>query len=307
MLTLRPRSGPRPTTNPGLPHAQLDQQPTDDQLRMALAERIVRLTGVREGPSGVSVPGARALILDPAFSVGPLEAFMIGREFAHLHPGADHSLHLCLPVPLAEEACRAGWAEPHPLAADGRLPESIVLVYAPRDEAELHVVSDLVEESYRFATGQNHRGEPNAIHNHDTRGGHSSMSITAFRHIGLTVTDLDRSARWYIDLLGFQELFRESSPERSAVILGIPGTDVVLGLVQFLESASDSFSPRRTGLDHLCFAVSSRKELESWATRLEDRGVAHSGVIEMTTSPIINFKDPDGIALAIALSPRLPR
>ncbi|GAC1472244.1 MAG: VOC family protein [Chloroflexota bacterium] len=133
------------------------------------------------------------------------------------------------------------------------------------------------------------------------------MNITAFRHIGLTVTDLDRSTRWYTDLLGFRELFRESQPERRNVILHMPGTEVILGLVQFPVNKSDSFSPRQTGLDHLCFAVSGREELESWITRLDDYGVAHSGVVEMATSPIINFKDPDGIALAVALPPRLPQ
>jgi hypothetical protein len=43
--------------------------------------------------------------------------------------------------------------------------------------------------------------------------------------------------------------------------------------------------------------------VNAWATRLDERGVVHSGVVEMKTSPIVNFKDPDGIALAIAVPP----
>jgi hypothetical protein len=35
--------------------------------------------------------------------------------------------------------------------------------------------------------------------------------------------------------------------------------------------------------------------------RLDEHGIANSGVVEMNTSPILNFKDPDGIALAIAV------
>lgn len=305
MLVLPPRSGPRPTTNPGLPHAQLDQQPTTDRLRASLAEHVFQLPGVHEEPSGVSVPGARALVLEPSLAAGPPEAFMTGREFAHLHPRSDHSLHLCLPVPLVEEVCRAGWAEPHPLVTDGRLPGTLVLLYAPRNDDELQVVLDLVEASYRFATGHSD-DESVVVPNRQGRGGQGTMQLIGFRHIGLTVSDLDRSARWYRDLLGFEELFRERYPERCTAILRIPGTEVLVGLVQFLGDAADSFSARNLGLDHLCFAVSSRDDLESWAARLDEHGVAHSGVIEMATSPIINFRDPDGIALAIALPPRLP-
>ena len=40
--------------------------------------------------------------------------------------------------------------------------------------------------------------------------------------------------------------------------------------------------------------------------RLDEHGIANSGVVEMKTSPILNFKDPDGIALAIAVPPSAP-
>ncbi len=132
------------------------------------------------------------------------------------------------------------------------------------------------------------------------------MSITGFRHLGLTVTNLERSVAWYTTVLGFRELFRESSPTRSAVILYLPHTELLLGLVRFSAASAERFSPRRTGLDHVCFAVATREDLEAWVARLDEHGVEHSGLVEMATSPIVNFKDPDGIALAVALPPRLP-
>jgi hypothetical protein len=152
MEQLTTRRGPKPATNPGLPHQQLDQQPPDDLLRDALAIRVFGLAGVSEEPSGISVPGARALVLDPALARGPRDAFLVGREFAHLHPGQDHSLHMALPESVARAACEAGWAEPHPLAASGRAPKTLVMVFAPRDEQELDVVARLVQTSYRYAT-----------------------------------------------------------------------------------------------------------------------------------------------------------
>ena len=77
------RAGDRPRTTPTNPHTQLDQQPADAY--------------VVEEPSGISVPGARALVLAPGEPSGPPEAFLTGREFAHLHPAPDHSLH-AMPV-----------------------------------------------------------------------------------------------------------------------------------------------------------------------------------------------------------------
>jgi hypothetical protein len=144
------RRGARPRTTPTNPHTQLDQQPPDETIRVQLAERLVALPGVTEAPSGVSVPGARALVLNDAAS-GPPEAFMVGREFAHMHPRPDQSLHITLPEQRAREAIRAGWAEFHPLVAAGQLPRTVVMIYAPRDQAELDVVSGLVQESYQFA------------------------------------------------------------------------------------------------------------------------------------------------------------
>ena len=146
------RSGTRPRTHRGLPHQQRDQQPRDETIRVLLVQRLAALAGVAEAPSGISVPGALALVFCDA-TAGPAEAFMIGREFAHLHPPPDYSLHLTLPEDRAREVIETGWAEFHPLVEDGRLPPTVVMVYAPRDETELAVVAGLVWESHQFALG----------------------------------------------------------------------------------------------------------------------------------------------------------
>lgn len=294
-MRLPPRKGSRPFTTNGPPHQQLDQQPVDDRLRDALAAHVFGLPEVSEGPTRISVPGARALLLSETAAAGPKEAFFVDREFAHLHPGDDSSLHICLPAELAAAAEDAGWAEPHILVASGRLPPTHVMVYAPRDAEELAVVIYLVEASWRFARGA-YQPEPESM-------GATHMTLTGFRHAGLTVTDLDRSERWYAEVLGLRPLFRESEGTRSAVIMGLEGTSLMLGLVHFSDGANDGFSPFRTGLDHLCLAVASRRDVEEWAARLDAQGVTNSGVVEMKTSPIVNFKDPDGIALAIAVLP----
>lgn len=78
---------------------------------------------------------------------------MIGTEFAHLHPSPDWSLHAALPPALAEEAVARGWAEVHPVARRGFLPSNVVMIYAPRDEAEIEVVTGLVRAAHAYARG----------------------------------------------------------------------------------------------------------------------------------------------------------
>jgi hypothetical protein len=151
MPPLPPRVGDRPRTTPTNPHTQLDQQPTDLRWVEELADRVFALPGVIEEPSHISVPGARALVLAPGEPAGPPEAFLIDREFAHLHPAPDHSLHAMLPTETATEAIAAGWAEPHPVALRGLIPPTAVMLYAPRDQAELDVIESLVRDSLAFA------------------------------------------------------------------------------------------------------------------------------------------------------------
>jgi hypothetical protein len=150
-LALPPRAGSRPRTTPTNPHTQLDQQPPDPAPVEELARRVFALPGVVERPSQISVPGARALTLAEGEPAGPPEAFMIDREFAHLHPPPDRSLHAMLPLDIATAAIEAGWAETHPVARMGLIPPTAVMLYAPRDEAELDVVERLVVVSHGFA------------------------------------------------------------------------------------------------------------------------------------------------------------
>ena len=79
---------------------------------------------------------------------------MIGREFAHLHPAPDHSLHVMVPGPLAEQLIANGWGELHPVARMGLLPHTAIMVYAPRDDDEVAVVARIVAASHAFALGQ---------------------------------------------------------------------------------------------------------------------------------------------------------
>jgi phospholipase/carboxylesterase len=148
--TVPVRRGPPPKTThptreqPG-PHQQLsDIAPR--ALQEELLRRVRTLPEVEVGWSAISVPFARGFHLKPHAAKGPAKAFQRGSKFGHLHPEHDGSLHLNLPRALYDEVLQAGWGEPHPISGT-------MLVFGPRDEAELEVVWRLVSASYNWATG----------------------------------------------------------------------------------------------------------------------------------------------------------
>ncbi len=144
-VPLPTRSGPPPETIGPRPHAQVSQQ-SPPRLHRQLATRALELQGVSGADSLVSVPGALAFVLDEQSAGGPPDAFQAGREFAHLHPQKDGSLHMTLPSEVAREAYEKGWGEPHPHSGTP-------LIFGPRDDEELEVVWQLLQASYTFAKG----------------------------------------------------------------------------------------------------------------------------------------------------------
>jgi phospholipase/carboxylesterase len=137
----------------GIPQEQLsDTAPAE--LQEEVVARIAALPGVRTRQSAISVPGARGFLLAPP-RPGPVEAFIVpsAGEFAHVHPGHDGSLHVALPPALAADVVATGWGVAHPLAGV-RLTPGMVMVYGPRDVAELDVVAGVVATSHAWASGR---------------------------------------------------------------------------------------------------------------------------------------------------------
>lgn len=145
------RNKPRPPVTRGMPHTQIGVHPVP-ALNRELFRRAFALPGVRNEPTQISVPGARALWLDENLSLTHDELILVGREFAHIHP--DGSLHVTLDPQRAQEATEKGWAEPHPIASQIGV-EGMVLLYTPLNETELDVIFGLVVDSYNFITGRN--------------------------------------------------------------------------------------------------------------------------------------------------------
>lgn len=124
------------------------------------------------------------------------------------------------------------------------------------------------------------------------------VPLHALHHVSLTVSDLSTSTAWYCDVLDLEIVFTEDGDDRRAAVLRFAAGGFAIGLTEH-GGEDRRFDPRRIGLDHLAFSVSSLPELERWAERLRELGIETSGVIEIPPGAILNFKDPDGIALAL--------
>jgi phospholipase/carboxylesterase len=133
----------------GIPQHQ-ETQNAPAELQERLWARLAELPDVTTGPTKVGVEGTRALLLDRGAAAGPDAAYVLpdDGEFAHQHP--DGSLHVVLPDALAYDALAKGWAVAHPLAGV-RVSPGMVLVYGPREEAEVEIVAGIAAASHRYA------------------------------------------------------------------------------------------------------------------------------------------------------------
>ena len=129
----------------------------------------------------------------------------------------------------------------------------------------------------------------------------ATPEILGIAHVELSVTDLDRSVRWYVDLLGARDVFRARNDEGgfSACAIFEPRSKLVLAFTQHDAREDDRFTPRRPGLDHLSFRVADRAALEAWQARLEALDIPHDGIKDEGYQEALTFRDPDGIALEL--------
>jgi len=129
-------------------------------------------------------------------------------------------------------------------------------------------------------------------------------AFPAVAHVAVTVTDLDRSTRWYSTLFESSPVLDEDETEGGFhhTVFALDGGQL-FGLHTFPTSSGDQFDERRTGLDHVAFGCANRGELQKWTERLEELGIHHDGIKDAHYGSGISFRDPDGIALEFFAPP----
>ncbi|TVS86054.1 VOC family protein [Mycobacterium helveticum] len=130
-------------------------------------------------------------------------------------------------------------------------------------------------------------------------------SSTSIAHVRLTVTDIERSRRFYESVFGWPVLLEvpdnadEATRSRLGFLFGGVIYDLGGTLLGLRPVGTDRFDEDRTGLDHIAFRLVSRSEIDAAAARLDELGVAHEPIRDIGPSYILQFRDPDNIALEL--------
>jgi glyoxylase I family protein len=134
-------------------------------------------------------------------------------------------------------------------------------------------------------------------------------AVTGYHHFAPTASDVEASAQWYERVFGMTRVpvaFPHHGGGGYAVVLTEPRSGIALGLHHHDANPGQLFDERRTGLDHMSFAVAGRADLVAWAGWLDSLGVENSGVVD-TGDPVpysvVVFRDPDNIQLELIYMP----
>jgi len=117
-------------------------------------------------------------------------------------------------------------------------------------------------------------------------------------HILLRVMDLERSKKFYSDVLGFHVL--EEDPAHGGTFMALPGQSHAIDLFQVKDlEAAEQQTPGVRGLGHIAFRVESEGALKDAYATLHEHGVAITRTIDHVSQKSIYFNDPDGNTLEI--------
>ena len=143
------------------------------------------------------------------------------------------------------------------------------------------------------------------------------MGIQGFSHVGVCCSDLERSTRFYADVLGFREIFTMEMGNEVAATMERDGIrfesrmlrrgDVRLELLHWLEPEADGEQSKRPmtkfGMTHLCFRVDDVDDLVDAAEKAGGRAHRHTlselpgaGVGGQSVK-LLYLTDPDGVRI----------
>jgi lactoylglutathione lyase len=96
-------------------------------------------------------------------------------------------------------------------------------------------------------------------------------AVKKLLHTRYRVNDLEKTVRFYVDVLGLQEVRRHKSPRGSELVfLKTPGSEELIEICSFPSSGPVQV---QADLTHLAFQVDN---LESFAKHLEKHGIKYS-------------------------------
>ncbi len=131
------------------------------------------------------------------------------------------------------------------------------------------------------------------------------IPVRSYAHVRLTVTDIERSRAFYEKVFGLPVAHEvpdhadETTKDELAWLDG--GVVFALGssLLGLRPVAEDTFDENRVGLDHLSLSVDSHEDLVTAASMLDELGVPREDIKDIGAGYILEFRDPDNIALEL--------
>jgi len=150
------------------------------------------------------------------------------------------------------------------------------------------------------------------------------MPIQSFSHVGVCVSDLERSTTFYREVLGFRELFTMEMGDELTATMEVGGEgaepirfesrmlargDARIELLHWIEPVADGERTRRPmtqyGLTHLCFRADGVDELLEVAEKAG--GAAHPATRSVLPGMgegggdvmVLYLTDPDGVRVEL--------
>jgi catechol 2,3-dioxygenase len=113
---------------------------------------------------------------------------------------------------------------------------------------------------------------------------------TRIGHVHLKVADLERSLKFYRDLLGFREMQRYGN---GAVFISAGGYHHHIGLNTWYSKDADPAPVKSAGLFHTAILYPTRKDLAAIFNRLIEAKYPLTGASDHGVSEALYLNDPD--------------
>jgi len=131
----------------------------------------------------------------------------------------------------------------------------------------------------------------------------NAPDIGGIHHLMLTVSDLNRSQKFYTEVLGFKVY--GGSVEGGFVVM--TNGQLLMGINLPPDPSktpkNDQFSEHRLGLDHLSLTVDNHDALLNAAHMFDEKGVPHGNIEDLRAIGfpvyVLAFRDPDNIQLEL--------
>ena len=124
------------------------------------------------------------------------------------------------------------------------------------------------------------------------------IELKRIGHVLLRVADVERSRKFYTEILGFQVM--EEDPDHGGIFMALEGHAHTLDLFPAQDPEAAPRPPLdAVGVHHVAFQVESDEALRAAYFTLREHGVDIARAVDHVSQKSIYFHDPDGNLLEI--------